>query len=87
MTESWCELLEYLRSEWISRARYAARQIAIKRGFVTSDDVWKECPPPAEIDPRVMGAVFKTEEFSQVGFVKSTRTVCHKRPIGQWVLK
>lgn len=87
MTEYWRELLEAARGEWLDRARAMARQIAIKRGVVTSDDLWKACPPPAEVDPRVMGAVFQKEEFTQVGYVKSKRTACHKRPIGQWVLK
>lgn len=86
-TEEWRERLETAHAEWIAEARQLAREIAIRKGCVTSDDIWDACPPPATIDSRVMGAVFSRHEFEQTGYVKSRRPICHKRPIGTWVLK
>lgn len=87
MEDEWRQQLEDAHAAWIDKARYHAREIALKRGFVTSDDIWDICPPPNTIDSRVMGAVFSKHEFEQVGYVKSRRAICHKRPIGTWVLR
>ena len=87
MTEQWQEQLEEAHAEWITQARNYAREVALKYGSVTSDDIWDFCPPPSSIDPRVMGAVFLRKEFEQNGYVKSRRRVCHNRPIGSWVLR
>ncbi len=53
-------LFEVSRADWLSDARQAARKIAARRGEVTIDDVRELCPPPAGVDPRVMGAVLRT---------------------------
>lgn len=81
--------LEKARKLYLEQARWHAEQIAAlsNDGTVTTDDVWKACPPPMDMDPRVMGAVFRTKEWEAVGFVASVRPDCHARPIRVFRLK
>lgn len=77
------ELFEVHRAEWLA----AARQTAIllyrrEQRPITVDEVRAECPPPAGVDPRVMGAVFSG--WTPVGFTNSRRRTCHGRPIRQF---
>ncbi|PPC84760.1 MAG: hypothetical protein CTY35_00115 [Methylotenera sp.] len=77
------------RSLYIAMARKSAIEIASARAdrSVTIDDVRELCPPPDDIDPRVMGAIF-TEKgvWESMGYVKSTRKTCHHRPIQRFQL-
>lgn len=76
------EALEIARRDYLEEARAAALTLKHKR--ITIDDVRELCPPPESIDPRVMGAVFNTPDWEAVGYVRSKRTTCHKRPIAQF---
>lgn len=74
-------------SEWLDRARDAITQLSKSRpdGIVSSDDVWDICPPPPEVEPRAMGAIWQPRgRWQKVGFVVSRRALNHKRPIMQW---
>jgi hypothetical protein len=79
-------LFEKYRAEWLAAARAHAVMIAGERGEVSADDIHDVCPLPPDIDPRVMGAVFKPD-FNLVRYEKSRRTICHHRPIGVFKLK
>lgn len=83
----WLDLLEEHRPDYLAQAREAARRLLRDRDSITINDVREICPPPADIDPRVMGAVFRTSEFEATGeFVLSSRTTCHRRPIQRFRL-
>ena len=81
------DALEQARAEWLAKARATAETLGRLKGVVTVDDVRAECPPPAAVDPRVMGAIFRGDQWEADGYVRSTRRECHKRPIAQfrWV--
>lgn len=81
------EMFDNARGQWLARARAAARNLAAQRGSVTIDEVRAVCPPPDDVDPRVMGAVFKRAEFELVDYIESRRKVCHGRHIGIFRLK
>lgn len=74
-------LFELTRADWLATARNVARYIASQKGEVTIDDIRAVWPPPENVDPRVMGAVFRTAEFIPIGYRKSKRKTCHNRPI------
>jgi hypothetical protein len=74
-------LFEEHRGDWLAHARATARHLAADRD-ITIDDVRQLCPPPENIDPRVMGAVFAGNDWRCLRYVSSHRGVCHKRPIG-----
>lgn len=87
MKETPFELLERTRGEYLHDARETARQLLRKRDYVTIDDIRLVCPPPKGVDPRVMGAVFTPAEFEAIGWIRSSRSECHKRPIQRFRLK
>lgn len=78
-------LLEEVRREYLEGARTAAKQIAIEgNGTCSVDEVRDVCPPPKEIDGRVMGAVFNNSDWEHAGYERSNRVTCHKRPISRF---
>lgn len=80
-------LFEVTRAAWLASAREAARRLAGERGCVTIDDVREACPPPEDVDPRVMGAVFRRCEFERVAYRQSRRSRCHFRPVAVFQLR
>lgn len=70
------------RLSWLTRARGLALQLGRFGDQITIDDVREVCPPPEFVDPRVMGAVFRNEDWVCIGYRKSKRNTCHRRPIG-----
>lgn len=80
-------LFEQTRSDWLTEARAAARKIAAENGEVNINEVRAICPPPKDIDGRVMGAVFTRKEFVRIGFQNSDRKECHGRPVCIFALK
>lgn len=79
--------MEQSRRAFLNKARAAAVRLARQNGKVTVDDVHAECPVPKGLDGRVMGAVFRDRNlWSPVGFRRSTRSICHGRPIQEFVL-
>jgi hypothetical protein len=83
----WLDQLETNRRPYIEEARQTARKLLSTRPYITIDDVRAVLPPPEGVDPRVMGAVFKQDEFVSVGWTTSKRKVNHRRPIQRFKLK
>ena len=84
---NWLDLLETHRPDYLTAARDAARKLLETRASITINDVRDICPPPSDIDPRVMGAVFRHRDFEATGeFVLSSRNTCHRRPIQRFAL-
>jgi hypothetical protein len=80
-------LFEEHRAEWLEEARSAAYKIGCNGGKVTIDDVRRVCPPPVDVDPRVMGAVFLRNTWRKVGYMNSRRKDGHGRHIVIFELK
>lgn len=78
------DALEQTRVDYLWGARMYAAMLARTQEYVTVDDVRVFWPPPPNIDPRVMGAIFRTNDWEHGGYVNSTRATCHKRPIAQF---
>lgn len=72
--------LEEARADYVTAARSFLERHPIGTRL-TVDDVRRACPVPEGIDPRVMGAVFKSPCWEPVQFTNSARRTCHKRPI------
>jgi hypothetical protein len=73
---------------WLKRARQRMLELlADGQHEVTSDDVWRYCPPPADCHPSVMGPVFRGGLFVQAGWKASTRPSAHARTIRTYRLK
>ena len=76
--------MENKPTNWLKEARLVAVDIAKTHGEVSADDVFDARPPPSNIEPRTMGAVFKTKDFEFVRYVQGRRSV---RAIGIYKLK
>jgi hypothetical protein len=74
------DLFEQHRAEWLAEAR-ALLGSKPEGTRMTVNDVRAVCPPPPDVDGRVMGSVFKKPDWVPVGYVKSSRRECHNRPI------
>lgn len=80
------DLLEKTRREYVSAARDTAIKLHLDTGQpITIDDVRRVCPPPKDIDGRVMGAVLRYPEWIKTGYINSTRRACHNRPISTFI--
>lgn len=77
----------FARNEWLEAARDVARQLGADGKETTIDMVRAKLPPPADVDPRVMGAVFTRKEWICTGYTKSFRQASHGRPVGKFILK
>lgn len=81
------DLLEDTRESYVERAREAAIALASDGRDITIDDVREVCPPPDDVDPRVMGTVLRAPLFVKVGYATSSRKTCHARPIAVFRLR
>lgn len=83
----WLELLESYRMDYLHVARHVALKLLETRETITINDVRAEAPPPKDIDPRVMGAVFRCKLFEGTGeYIRSNRSTCHHRPVQKFRL-
>ena len=75
------------REAWVAKAKTVAEKLAKRNGTVTSEDVRTAHPIPYGIDPRILGAVFRGNQWERAGFQKTPRACAHSRPIAVWRLK
>lgn len=73
---------------WLQDARTQARDIALECGRVTSDDVLATLgPPPPEVHPAAMGAIFRGKNWRRIDVTQSKRPANHASIIGVWAWK
>jgi len=86
------DAFEEMRGQWVAQAREVARRVCAERGEVTADDLHARFPVPTDengnrlIDGRIFGAVLRSPHFVLIGYRKSRRAECHRRPIGVFQL-
>lgn len=81
-------LQEDVNADLVATLRKAARDLAKRNpAGITSDDIHEVCSIPANVDRRIMGAVFNKTEWEHAGWVASRRKVNHGRPVRIWRLK
>lgn len=76
------------RAEYLANMRHLALKIWRERRLpaITINDLRRDPRfyMPLEIDPRVLGAVFKTKEWEVVEYCGSNRRECHGRPVARF---
>ena len=70
---------------WVDDARREARLLAAV-GDVSADQVWTVCPPPSDVDGRLLAKVFD-KQWQIVGYAESARGRNKARQIAVWRLK
>ena len=84
--EAALEALSDGREEWIALACEIGARFCARNGEFTTDDLWRECPPPAGVKGQIFGAVTRklmtSKRIEPTGeYRKSARPECHGRPI------
>lgn len=74
-------LFEIRDYEFLQSCRAAAVAIAKARGQVSINEVREAITLPANVNPSVLGAVFKTKEFKPVGYTEATHKAAHARVV------
>ena len=74
-----------VRAAYLAEARAVAWRLGAKGREVCVDDVRSVCPPPEDVDPRVMGAVFVRRDWVLVARANSQRRMSHYRPVALFV--
>ena len=72
---------------FLERARGVAEWIARKKGTVTSDDVRAVLAIPTNINPSVMGALFRGPRWERIGWQQSEQPQRHGNRVGIWRLR
>ena len=75
--------LEDAQPTWVQRARAWAVDYARSHAYVTVNHVRDAMPPPADVDPRIMGTVVKSPNLRVIGYELTDRPEAHGRPIAQ----
>jgi hypothetical protein len=76
------------KSDYIIKARQAAVKVAKKKGFVSINEVRRDCPPPDKYHPSVMGAILRGSVFEHTGqYIKAAHPASHARIVGVYKLR
>ena len=79
-----------LKLAYLRKAKRAALECALSRGYVTIDDIRERVPFPKELNPKINGDVTadfrRLDLFVEVTHQKSRRKIAHSRPITLWRL-
>jgi hypothetical protein len=78
------DLFAQKRKEFLEYCRWVAVRLYKQRGNITIDDVRDEVPLPLGINGKVFGAVFNTEDWELISYVKTTRQTSHGRRVAVW---
>lgn len=79
-------LFEVRDYEFLQSCRAAAVAIAKARGQVSINEVREAVTVPANINPSVLGAVFKSKYFKAVGYTEATHKAAHARVVRVYAL-
>lgn len=80
--------LEKRRWAYIEQARRYAVDFARRWGVVSINNVREGCPPPADVPPAALGAVFKERKVWQVvSFCLAEHPAAHARVVRVYKLK
>lgn len=82
------ELSTAERKEWVRRGRLIAQNHIVLHKSITSDELRQIHPVPEGVDPRILGAVFRSPgPFIRLGWKQTENKDAHGRPIAIWGLK
>jgi hypothetical protein len=79
--------LEQRRASYVNKARAFAVDFARRWGVVSINDVRNGCPPPADVPPAALGAVFKQRIWTVVSFTQANHPAAHARIVRVYKLK
>ena len=79
---------EKTKKDYLWVARKMAAKIAHEKGEVTINDVRKAVPPPVDMHPSVLGAVFRNKMFEHTGrYTTADHLASHARKVGIYKIR
>jgi hypothetical protein len=75
------DLFLHIDTEFLSTCRALAIAVCRRQGTVSINDIRAQVTLPAQMNPSVLGAVFKTKQFKAVGYTEATHPQAHARVI------
>jgi hypothetical protein len=75
------DLFEQRDADFLARCRTLAVEIAKTQGTVSINDIRAKVSIPAEMNPSVLGAVFKGKKFQACGFTEANHPQAHARVV------
>jgi len=79
--DSQLALFEQRDADFLARCRTLAVEIAKTQGTVSINDIRAKVSIPAEMNPSVLGAVFKGKKFHACGFTEANHPQAHARVV------
>lgn len=77
-----------MKSQYLEDARATAKRLLRFRPYITTDDIWQNCPPPKTVNSKIMGQVFRHRDFKGTGeFTPTRRASSHGRYIQRFALR
>lgn len=86
MRDAQLGLFEVRDYEFLQSCRAAAVAIAKARGSVSINEVREAVELPPNLNPSVLGAVFKSKDFKPVGYTEATHKAAHARVVRVYAL-
>lgn len=81
------DLFRDAKTEWLDKARIAARELLQRHEYITSEDVTAVCPLPRYLHRNTIGKVMQHADFLAVGYTTARRPSSNGRVIRKWTLK
>lgn len=79
---------EQTKQHYLYAARGLAVRICKEKGEVTINDIRDKLPPPEEMHPSVLGAIFRDRRFIHTGrYTTAKHLASHARKVGIYQLK
>lgn len=85
--DSQLAMFEASQTDFLSRCRAIAVDIANKRGMVSINDIRAKVDVPPGVHPSVLGSVFRDKRFYVAGYTQATHPAAHARIIRLYGLK
>lgn len=79
--DSQLSIFEQRDSDFLARCRALAVEIAKRQGTVSINDIRANITLPAEMNPSVLGAVFKGKQFQACGYTEAIHPQAHARVV------
>ncbi len=75
------DTFEFRDSEFLNQCRSVAKRIAMERGQVSINDIRDRVKLPPNVNPSVLGAVFRNSQFKPIGYTEARHPSAHARAI------
>ena len=85
--DSQLAMFQASQSDFLSRCRAIAVDIASRRGTVSINEIRAKIQVPPGVHPSVLGAVFKDKRFYVAGYTHADHPAAHARIIRTYALK